>query len=289
MQEEQELIPQTEDDADALLEGIEAPSGDSSMEAAPTAEQTQQAIDFAFTVGGKEIKLDLAKDRDKLMRWAQQGYEAPNKIGELNKKLEGYTQRETQYKEWQEKYGPVDDYVRQNPQFWDHVVKQYQQQQQQVQNGQQEQVSPAIQQLMQEVQGLKQIASTYQQQEQERQAMRDDALYMDEFSKVQKQYPKIDFSTPDQEGKNLEYKVLEFAQAKGIKEFTTAFKAFHHDELLKLAQEEAKEKLISDRQSKSKLGILNVSSTPTRKTSDSVKGKNYNDLAAEALQELGLT
>lgn len=282
-----ESVPQSEDDVDSLLESIDQPSNDSAMEAAKPVEQTPQvqSSDFAFTVGGKEVKLDLTKDREKLIRWAQQGYEAPNKIGELNKTLDGYKSKEQQFKDWQDRFGPVDEYVKKNPQWWNHVQAQFEQLQAQRQA---DPNAPIIEKLMQEVEGLKGVATTYQQQETQRQAMRDDAAYMEELQGAQKQYPKIDFTTPDQNGKSLEYKVLEFANENGIKKFTTAFKAFHHDELMKLSAEEAKEKVIKDRQSKSKLGILGISATPTRKTSDSVRGKSYGDLEREALQELGL-
>lgn len=291
MLDQEELIPQNEDEVDSLLDSISTPADESAVEpgAKPQTQQEQAqqqaAIDFAFTVGGKEIKLDLTKDRDKLIRYAQQGYEAPNKIGELNKTLEGYKSKEQQFKDWQTKFGPVDEYVRKNPQWWDHVQSQYQALQTQRQN---DPVMSVVEQLKQEVEGLKGVASTYQQQEAQRVAVREDAEYMNEFQSIQKQYPKIDFSTPDQMGKSLEYKVLEYAAQNGIKKFTTAFRDFHHDELLKLREEEAKEKVISDRQSKSKLGILGISPTPSRKTSDTVKGKSYGDLEREVLAELGI-
>ena len=288
MNEQQDLIPQTEDDADALLESIEQPAGEMpepGVNPQQEAAQANQASEFAFTVGGKEIKLDLAKDREKLIRWAQQGYEAPNKIGELNKTLEGYKSKEQQFKEWQERFGPVDEYVRQNPEWWSHVQSQYEQLQAQRQA---DPNNPIIDQLAKRLEGLEGLASSLQTERQAERAKLDDQKYMEEFQTIQKQYPKIDFATPDESGKSLEYKVLEFANTKGIKEFTTAFKAYHHDELMKLAAEEAKEKVIQDKQSKSKLGILGMSPTPTRRISDSVKGKSYADLEREALAELGL-
>lgn len=287
MSDQQELVPQNEEEADAILNDISGTESEiDEISDKKEHESAQAPIDIAFTVGGKEIKLDLAKDRDKLIRWAQQGYEAPNKISELNKALEGYKTKETQFQDWQKRYGPVDEYVRQNPQWWDYVQQQYEQLQQ---ARQEDPNSPIVQALAQRLEKLEGVATTYQQQEMQRQAIREDQVLNEEIQSIQKQYPKIDFSTPGPDGKSLEYKVLEFAQAKGIREFTTAFKAFHHDELVKLAAEEAKEKLISDKQSRSKLGILGISSTPKRAISDSVKGKTYDDLYKETLSELGLS
>lgn len=276
-------------DVDGLLSEIEAPSNEQLIEPgaspAQNTQQAQQASDFAFVVGGKEIKLDLAKDRDKLIKWAQQGYDAPNRIGELNKVVETYKSKEQQFKEWQEKYGPVDDYVRQNPEFWEHVTQTYQQLQAQKE---QNPLHPVVGELQKRLEGLENIAQTFQSEREAQIAKQQDDQYMQEFTTLQKQYPKIDFSTPDESGKSLEYKVLEYAKDKGIREFAPAFRAFYHDELVKMAAEEAKEKLINDKQSKSKLGILGISPTPTKRISDSVKGKSYDNLYKEALSELGL-
>lgn len=287
-----DTVPQNEEEVDQLLGSIEEPSNDPSLE--PGAEQpaAAQSQDFAFTVGGKEVKVDLAKDREKLIRWAQQGYEAPNKMGELNKQLQGWQAKEAawkaqeaQIKEWKEKYESVDNYFKENPQLWNTVQSEFQKAQTQGQQA----IDPRFDTLKQEIDSLKQVASTYQERVQQQQAQQEDAKYMESFANVQKQYPKIDFATPDESGKSLEYKVLEFAQQEGIKEFTTAFKAYHHDELVKMAQEEAKTKVISDKNSKTKLGILGISSTPTPRKTDSVRGKSYNDLQAEILAEYGIT
>lgn len=287
-----DTVPQNEEEVDQLLGSIEEPADESSIEpgAAPQV-AAQQSQEFAFTVGGKEVKVDLARDKEKLIRWAQQGYEAPNKLGELNKQLQSWQAKEAAWKaqeaqiaEYKSKYEDVDKYFKDNPQLWNTVQSEFQKAQQ----GQQA-VDPRFDALKQEIDSLKQVATTYQERVQQQQMAQEDAKYMESFASVQKQYPQIDFATPDESGKSLEYKVLEFAQKEGIKEFTTAFKAFHHDELVKMAQEEAKTKVISDKNSKTKLGILGISSTPTPRKSDSVKGKSYNDLQAEILAEYGIS
>lgn len=279
-------VPQNEDEANQMLESLEQPTQET-VEEAPVATQ-----EFAFTVGGKELKFDLNKDRDKLIRYAQQGYDAPNRIGELTKKTQTYEQqlnewkaKEARIKEYETKYAPVDEYIQKNPQWWSAVQAELQK----AQNPNQGPVDPRFDSLLKEVDGLKQIAQTYQQRVTEQQIQQEDAKYLEDFTAIQKQYPKIDFSTPDEMGKTLEYKVLEYAQANGIKKFTTAFRDYHHDELVKIAAEEAKEKLVNDKVSKTKLGILGISPTPTPRKTESVKGKSYNDIEASILQEYGLT
>lgn len=275
---------ESEEQADELLASIEEPKDESSVEpgAKPQAETSpaeQAAIDeFALTVGGKEIK---AK-RDQVLKWAQMGYDAPNRIGELNKKLEAYAQKEAQLKELEEKFGPVDKYVRENPQFWDLVQNQYQQQLSQVQ------ANPQLNALMQKVGELESYKNEAEQRRQEFVRAQEDQAYQSELENLKKMYPKIDLHSPDESGKSLEYKVLEYARDNGIKKLTTAFKDFYFDELVKLKEEEAKEKVVQDKQSKSKLGILGISPTPTKRVSSDVKGKSYNDLEREALEELGI-
>lgn len=277
----------TEAEADALLNSIDEPSIESAdpgvdAPAAPAAEE------YTLKVGGKDIKAS----RDQVLRWAQQGHDSPNKIGELNKQLQSWTAKEQEWKAkeaqiqaFRDKYEPVDKYVKDNPQWWETVQKSYDQVQ-----AQSSQVNdPRIDSLMKKIESLESVSQSYEQRAQNELMKIEDAKYMESFQALQKQYPKIDFATADESGKNLEYKVLEFAQKEGIKEFTTAFKAFHHDELVKMAQEDAKEKVASDKISKTKLGILGISSTPTPRKTDSVKGKSYNDIQADIIAEYGLT
>lgn len=283
MSEIDSQIPANENEANELLASIEGGVSDESSQETQQAEAAQkQAIaEYAFTHGGREVKAPI----DKILKWASQGYDAPNKIGELNKKLEGYTTKEAQFKEWESKYGDVDKYVRENPQWWDFVRSQYDQQAQmkQASQGLNPELINKFQELETTVKDLAEYKNNIVMQQ-------EDQKYMKEFETVTKKYSKVDFATPDPEtGKNLEYKVIEFAQANGIRNFETAFKAFHHDELIKMAEESAKEKLISDKQSKSKLGILGISSTPTKRPTDSVKGKSYNDIEREINEAYGLT
>ena len=270
-------IPADEQEADALLNEIEQPAPDLMSEAdKQAADKTQQAIqEYSFNYGGKEVKAPI----EKILKWASQGYEAPNKIGELNKQIESWKSKEATLKELESKYGDVDKYVRENPQWWDFVSKQYEQNAQQAQL--QSQMTPELMALKQKVDELDQYKNNIVQQQ-------EDAEYNKQFSELKKQYASVDFTTPDDSGKSLEYKVLEYANANGIRKFSTAFKDFYHDELVKIAAESAKEKLINDKQSKSKLGILNISSAPTKRTTDSVRGKSYGDLEREALAELGI-
>lgn len=275
---------ESEEQADALLESIERPDH------APIQDeqQQQQAIDeFELTVGGKQIK---AK-RDQVMQWAQMGYEAPNKIRKLTQDLEGWktkwTQEEPKWKQLQEKYGPVDEYVRQNPQFWDHVMQSYEQRNQ-LMNDQANPMAPMLQQLQQQVQDLIQYKNQVEERQSQARMAQEDQAYQQTFEEMRKAYPDIDFITPDDEGKTLEYKVLEYAQKEGIRNFKTAFRDFYHDELVKRSESKAKESLSKEKQKNTKLGILGITPTPTKRVSSDHKGKSWNELANEALEEFNI-
>lgn len=281
----------TEENANELLAGMEAPSPEMAMEQ-PTQNEgqlnektpAQIAQEYSFKYGGKEIKAPI----EKILRWAEQGYEAPQKIGDLNKQIESWKSKDTQLKELEGKYKTVDDYVRQNPDWFNYIQQEYNNR-----TSQQQQQAPNMN-------GVAELKSMFEQQKsaldsllQDKEQARikqEDEQYSQNFESIKKQYPKVDFNTADASGKSLEYKVLEYANKNGINNFTTAFKDFYFDDLIKLKEEEAKEGFMKNKQANSKLGILGISSTPSPKSkSGYVKGKTYDQLEQEALFELGLT
>lgn len=285
-------VPQNEEEANELLSSIEQPQNGATQEAEPQAQQPQAASEFAFTVGGKEIKVDLGKDREKLIRWAQQGYDAPNQLGKLRQELQTWQKKfqesEPKWKEIESKYGEIDSYMRQNPQFWDHVTQSWQNRSQAM-NDPANPLTPMIQQLSQKYETIEQKLARIEQAEQQKVMAQEDSAYQKEFEELKTAYPQIDFATPDDQGKSLEYKVLEYAQENGIRKFTTAFRDFYHDDLMKMREESAKEKVVRDKQKNSKLGILGITQQPTRKSSDDVRGKSWDQLADDIKQEYKLS
>lgn len=271
--------------ADELLSSIEAPS-EGILDKAPDAAQTP-VEEWELTVGGKQIK---AK-RDQIMQWAQQGYTAPGKIAQYTRELEQlkkqWADNEPKYKEMDTKYGPIDQYVRQNPQFWDHVQRSYEQRNQLMQDPANP-MAGMLTELQTQVQTLLQHKQQAEEQQKNLQMQQEDKAYMGTLEQVKKAYPTVDFDSPDESGKSLEYKVIEYAQQEGIKNFKTAFRDFYHDELLKISESKAKESLIKDKQKNTKLGILGITPAPTKRVTSDHKGKSYDDLAQEALEELGI-
>jgi len=270
-------IPKDEAEADALLESISNPKEDTEKAQA----ESKPPEEYSFNYEGKEIKAPM----DKLLKWASQGYGAPNRIGELNKQLGEWKQKESHLNELKTKYADVDNYVRQNPQWFEAVNQQYQQALAKQNQSAQMENHP----LMNEFAGLRKQVDELSNYKNEIIRTQEDQKYTHDFELLQKANPKVDFVTPDENGKTLEYKVLEYAQQNGINNFKTAFRDFYHEDLLKLKELEAREKVVTDRVGKTKLGILGISPTPTKRHTESVKGKSYDDLMREAKEELGIS
>jgi hypothetical protein len=135
---------------------------------------------------------------------------------------------------------------------------------------------------------LVQYKSQLEEQQQKQRMAQDDQAYMQSLTEMKKAYPDIDFDSPDAEGKSLEFKVLEYAQQEGLKNFKTAFRDFYHDELQKRAESKAKENFLKDKQKNTKLGVLGITPAPTKnRPSRDVRSMSWDDLASEALEEMG--
>jgi chromosome segregation ATPase len=274
---------ETAEQADALLESIEAPSHEPVGEATPAPQAIEE---FDLTVGGKQIK---AK-REQLIQWAQQGYTAPNRISQLTKDLEGWKQKyselEPKYKTYESQYKPIDEYVKQKPEFWDHVLKQWEQRENLL-NDTANPGNQVLTELQKQVQDLMQYKQSIENERMNTQIKQEDSQYHSVLEETKKQYADIDFDAPDEDGKSLEYKILEHAQKEGIKNFKTAFRDFYHDELTKRAAAKAKEDLTKNKVKNTKLGILGISPTPTKRTQSDHRGKSYDDIAQEIKDEYG--
>lgn len=273
------------EDADALLESIDRPDNSPIQDTQPSQTQSTPVEDsWEITVGGKPVKAS----REQLIQWAQQGYTAPGRISQLSKDLERYKSEETKWAEMQNKYGEVDSYVRQNPQFWEHVMQSYQQRNQ-VLNDQSNPLAQTVQSLQSRIEEQSQTLAQIMQERQKMTEQQQDQAYLQTFEELKKSYPDVDFETPNAEGMTLEYRVLKHAQENGINNFKTAFRDYYHDELMSRTEAKAKEEAIKQQQKTKKAGILGITTTPQKgRPSGNIKDMSYDDLMKEALEELGI-
>lgn len=285
-------IPQTEEDADALIAKAES---ESDNKTGPIRDEVQKPVDtwnsadWTFKAYNKDVS---PKDRAQLMQWAQLGYGANNKISELTKQLDGWKAKENQVNELHKKYYEIDEHVKQNPQFWEHVIGAW--------KNKSAALSDTTNPLAQTVMGLQnqlQEMSTWKQSVEQLQnqyrMQQEDAQYFSAMDEIKKAYPQIDFTTPDENGKTKEWHMLQHAIDNGIKNVKTAFRDYFHDDLVKLASEQAKEKVAKDRQKNARLGIVGSSPAPSKTglQSSDMKGKSWSDpsLSSETiLKEMGL-
>jgi len=280
--ESQNLEVTTEEQADDLLSSIEGNDSTGIID-----EPKKLDDEFELKIGDQLIK---AK-RDQVIQWAQQGHSAPGKISQLTRDLESWKKKwseaEPKWKEVESKYGEVDSYVRKNPEFWDHVLKSYESRNQALQDANNP-LAATVNDLRSQVQELIQYKNQIEETNQKHRAAQEDNAYMQSFEEIKKAYADIDFVTLDESGKNLEYKVLEHAINNGIKDFKTAFRDYYHDELMKRAEAKAKESVTKEKQKQTKLGILGVTTQPTKMSTANIRSKSYENLADEIKAELGL-
>lgn len=274
----------TDDQMDALIEG-EGSSSDIPMSEEgqePTQEQIQE---YTLKVGGKEIKAPL----DKVLQWAQMGYNYPQKAQELNAQQQKWAEERAQWenkiKEYESKWTPykeVDEFASKNPDWWARVQEAYKQQIAQSES------NPEIAKLKEELQEIKNFKQEILSKEESQARAKEDEMLSSEIESIRKQYPNIDFDTPDENGETLEMKVLKHGIENDIKSFKTAYRDYYHEHLVNRAREEGKEVVAKEVQKRTKLGILGESSKPTKglKVAQNVKAKSYNDLVREALDEL---
>lgn len=231
---------------------------------------------YKFNAEGREVEANL----DQLLKYAQQGYGAANKIGELKKQLE-----ERQVPEEFEQYRAVDEWAKSNAEKWAAIQAQINQSQKP-----QPEVPEYLAPLMDELKGLREFKEQLLSERQQTKVANEDKVLDDEIKSIRDQYSDLDFDLPDDNGQTLEWKVLKHAADNGITSFKTAFRDFNHDRLMKLAEEKGKMAVIEERRKRNKLGLLEAA--PSLKADDN---PNYNPRTASdsenyeaALRELGI-
>lgn len=271
-------------DADALLEeSSQSTNRDVPMEAPKPdpeeAAKSQAAQEYELNVNGQIVKAPI----DKLKQWAQQGYDYPQKMAELNKRQAMIDSLEKQYSP----YKMIDEYAKTNPEWWQTVQSQFEATRAPVQHPQGN-IDPVVQ---EKLQALEQFKQQYEAEREAKAREQQDSALTNEVQTIRKEFSNLDWSSLDQSGYSLEQRVLKHAMDNNIASFRAAFRDYNHENIVRLAQEKAKESLAKDTQKRTKLGLLGTSPTPTKGLSEAqgAKGKSYNDLLNEAKAELGIS
>jgi hypothetical protein len=208
--------------------------------------------------------------------------------------------RQAEAKKFEQQYSPyktIDEYAKQNPDWWKHVESSFASRT--TQGGAQDSsASPDLEkikadiraQLEAEFNPLKEEFKTIQEERESKKREAEDTSLETEVKGIRDQYPNLPWDTADESGLSLEARVLKHGIDQGFKNFRAAFRDYAHDDLIKYAEDSGKEKYLQSIKTQNKQGLLGKTSAPTKglQPVTDLKNKNYNDLLAEALEELAI-
>lgn len=268
-------------DVEEALASVEQPSHEIPM-SAPEPEAPAAPQEYEFVHSGKPIKAPI----DKILKWASQGYDAPNRIGELNKTLDGFKSREQKFTEYESKYAPVDEYFTKNPDHWKAIQEAWTQRQQALDPN--NPIAAELNNVKQTLNDLTKFKDDLSSKEVTKTRQAEDAKLTDEITSIRKQYSDLDWDQSNEQGLSLEKQVLKHGMENGISSFRAAFRDFTHDQLVKKARESGMQERDKDIQKRTKLGLLGETRTPTKGITPAkdVRNQSYEELMREGLEEL---
>lgn len=252
---------------------------------------------YEFTHAGKPIKAT----REQILKWAQQGYDYPQKMQKIN---QDKTTWDNQKKEWEKNWGQykqIDDYAKTNKDWWDHMLKGWQARTSfnpaataaQTPPGQAVTLPPEVTQKLQfleqklsETTGF--IDSVQKEREETKARVSDEKLDKD-IQSIRSELKDLDWETLNEEGKNLETRILEHAQTSGIPTFRAAARDLLFPDLMARATSIGKIAVAKGVQASTKLGILGQSPNSRQvmpSSNRSMRNTSYEMLEQEAKDEL---
>lgn len=247
--------------------------------AAPTPQE------YSFQHQGQEIKAPI----DKVLRWAQQGYSAPQRIGELSQKLKDFEGKFKTYETYEKTYAPIDQWAKENPDKWKALFDGWQQAQFGATPGNQAQPQALPKEVLDKLQQHDQFIQLQQQERIQMREQKADQTLEQEIGGLRKQYSNIDFDSTDESGRTLEYRVLEHATRLGIPSFEAAFLHFNKAQLQQMYQGQGRERAAMSPQTKDALLGKNLTAKGSGpQVSELIKGRSLDQIHELVLSEMGL-
>jgi hypothetical protein len=259
---------------DAALAGIgESPmekTAEAPAEATPAAPEWK-GDDWKFNWNGKDI---VPESREKLITWANQGYNYSQRMGDLNKthaqRMAEAEARERTAKEIESKYSPfaqVNEYAEKNPDWWNHVKQSFEQRQAQ-EKGLDPKLAEILTPLQQKLNAMEQEAADRRAAEEQakvfEQNQKEDQALESEIDAIRKQQPNIDLSARDESGETLERRILLHASENGIRSFRAAYRDYLHDQLVVQQGAQTRLQAVRGQQAEAKAGLLGKTPAPTK-------------------------
>ena len=209
-----------------------------------------------YTANGKEISEPI----ETVLKRASQGYNYAQRMAEIKAQEAQWQKQLEESKSLADKYREIDEYARQNPDWFNHWNNAYQNRSQGFSNSPEQsgfdpnQITGLIEQKLQPHLGTLQEMQDRLNREKVEQ---ENKLLDSQVQKTKQNYADVDFSASDPEsGKTLEFKVYELMAQKGYDDFETAYKVLDHDNIVARQIEKAKADLVKAEQQKRKQGIV---------------------------------
>lgn len=247
---------------------------------------------YKYKVDGKEIEEPL----EMILKRASQGYNYSQRMAEINRKAEAYQKLDDDNKQLS-KWREYDEYARTNPKWNEHVQKMWEEKS----RYSSDQIDPENP-FAKEFTNLRKEFDEYKNTQMEAQKKveayqtlekqsKEDLQLDGEIKSLRSKYSYVDFDKADEFGNSLETQIVNHAVKNGMNRFTTAFLDYYHEPLLSIERERAKESLLKETQENKKKGIIGKTQLPLINGKDlsakNVRARSYDDLAREAIEELG--
>lgn len=287
---------------------------DTAMSGGETSTQEPDMTDaLEFFIGGKpqripsNAEIALKHDKEvqrvplsKMVNGYRQVSHAEAKFAEAAKIKDQFTKTQTEYQKAQETLKGLEQYKalqewsvgleKQNPAGYKLLMETIDR----IKNGtltpegtpDQLALNSTITDLRNQLEELRGWKSQFEEQQQREKALEDRKFVDNEIATIKKSFPEINLDEADENGIRLSTKVENWGADKGYLNFTDAFHAHFRDQIAAILVQRGKNEAVKGIKKDSAEGILARSSTPFNNGHPAeVSGKEYGDLATEALPE----
>lgn len=243
----------------------------------PNAQPVWNGQEYALNFRGKQI---VPRDKDHLLRLAQQGYSYETRAQDL-------ARRENEIKSQSERYSQLaqlQQAFETNPILQQRILQMYQE----AMSGQSQDQSGGVQQdngiyntLLDKYQTLEQKLGSYE-------AQQADAALDNEIKSLQSKYQRNDWNQIDENGSTLTQALLKRAYDLGGVPLETAYRDLMWESNQQAVQSEVLKKQAQTRQAQTRAGVVstgNVASRPPAQPQVDLRSMNYNDIARMALSQ----
>lgn len=294
-------VPQSAEEADALISAIEAPSYDHPDQgpAVPQnkTETTEQMV--TITRGGQEIQVPYSK----ALQFAQQGYDYSQRMNDYNAQVQKFQQEQSAWNqersEMQQRWAQYDEiskYAEQNPQWWGLVQNAWQKELQRSQGGAPQGTSPQMdiashpmfQQLQQQLEEMRGFVNAQKEREEAIANEKANAALDQAIDEFQKQYPSFQWNVLDESNMTLTDKIINYAAQNEIPSFRAAALAYLEPQLVGKLQMDGKQQAGEAIRRQTELGLGANLQPGGLSGAFNTAEKTYEDLANEAIRELGI-